>query len=303
MLATYTREQTEAGDFGGMSDALEQGRIVYFPVCPIPLPAESELEFLREELPRHLKRKNVSYHPEADRVIGIDGDRDLVERVRRILVERSRQVEEFLAKAIPSLAENWTVGTSSLRPLQEQGRGLKAHASNELIHLDAGAYGATNGDHIFRFFVNLNPEEDRVWATKGAFPELFERYGKAAGVAPDNPPPGYLTKRPLDHVRTAMINGLCSLGLPVKVLDSSPYDRAMRRFHNFMKDSPEFQRDPEGHQEFRFKPFSAWMVFTDVVSHACLSGQHAFVNTFLIRLQSCRLPELAPINILRRSRS
>jgi hypothetical protein len=85
----------------------------------------------------------------------------------------------------------------------------------------------------------------------------------------------------------------------VRFLDSSPYDRAMRRFHNFMKDSPAFQTATEGHQEFRFKPFWAWMVFTDRVSHACISGQHAFIDTFVVRLGSFRLPDLAPINLLK----
>ena len=83
------------------------------------------------------------------------------------------------------------------------------------------------------------------------------------------------------------------------MLDSSPDDREMRQFHNYMKDTPAFQQQQEGHQEFRFPPFSAWMVFTDMVSHASLSGQFAFVHTSLVRLENCRLPELAPINILR----
>jgi hypothetical protein len=73
----------------------------------------------------------------------------------------------------------------------------------------------------------------------------------------------------------------------------------MRRFHNYMKDTPEFQQDMSNHQEFRFPPFSAWMVFTDTVSHACLSGQFAFIHTCIVRLESCRLPEIAPINVLR----
>jgi len=82
-------------------------------------------------------------------------------------------------------------------------------------------------------------------------------------------------------------------------MDSSPYDRAMRRFHNYMKDTPSFQSATEGHREFRFKPFTAWMVFTDMVSHACIEGQHALVDTFVVPLRSCRLPELAPINLLK----
>ncbi len=54
-----------------------------------------------------------------------------------------------------------------------------------------------------------------------------------------------------------------------------------------------------GHHEFRFGPFSAWMVFTDMVSHACLSGQHALIYTAVLPLENCRKPELAPINLLR----
>ena len=68
-----------------------------------------------------------------------------------------------------------------------------------------------------------------------------------------------------------------------------------------MKDTPSFQQDMHAHEEFRFPPFSAWMVFTDTVSHACLSGQHAFVHTSIVRLANCRLPELAPINVLRQA--
>jgi hypothetical protein len=40
-------------------------------------------------------------------------------------------------------------------------------------------------------------------------------------------------------------------------------------------------------------------VFTDMVSHACLSGQHAFIWTAIIPLENCRHPEMAPINIMR----
>ena len=106
----------------------------------------------------------------------------------------------------------------------------------------------------------------------------------------------------MDHFRTGTINLLSSAGLPMaKVLDSSPYDREMRKFHNYMKDTPEFQADQRGHREFRFPPYSAWMVFTDGVSHACLSGQYCFVHTSIVRLEHCRLPELAPINVLRQA--
>jgi hypothetical protein len=297
MLATFTRAQIAAAGPHDISDALENGKIVCFPECPVELPSAEDLEFLRQEMPKHLSSKNISYHPEAEKIIGIKGSREVVERAQRILKEQNARHQAFLKKAIPTLANSWQVGTASFRPLQEKGRDLPAHASNELVHVDAGAYGATHGDGIIRFFVNVNPTEDRVWITKGSFPELYRRYGEKAGILPDSG--DAMTEGAFDRVRTAFTNACAALVPPAKFLDSSPYDRAMRKFHNYMKDTPAFQSTPEGHREFRFKPFWAWMVFTDRVSHACLSGQHAFADTFVVPLESCRLPAMAPINILK----
>ena len=85
----------------------------------------------------------------------------------------------------------------------------------------------------------------------------------------------------------------------LRVIDTSPYDRRMRRFHNWMKDTPSFQHGPS--EQFSFPPFSAWMVLTDGVSHACIAGQHALVDTFLVPLRNCRLP--APYHLLAGARA
>ena len=301
MLETFDQHRIERLQPDDISDSLERGSIVYFPQSPVALPAPDDLEFLREELPALLKLKNISYHPESGRVHGLDaGNAETSQRVTRILRQVSDDIAAFLSTAAPRLIANWTVGTSSFRPLQERGRNLDPHASNELVHIDAGAYGATHGDRILRFFINVNPQEDRVWASKGSFSELLRSHGERAGLGYRRAGPGYLAEGPLDHLWSGLVKGLSSVGMPTaRVLDSSPFDREMRRFHNYMKDTPEFQQDMSNHQEFRFPPFSAWMVFTDTVSHACLSGQFAFIHTCIVRLESCRLPEIAPINVLR----
>jgi hypothetical protein len=82
------------------------------------------------------------------------------------------------------------------------------------------------------------------------------------------------------------------------MIDTSPYDRLMRRFHNFMKDSPAFRESTEGLVELTFKPFSAWMVLTDTVSHACLSGQHALVDTFIVPAANCTELDQDPWHLL-----
>lgn len=302
MLDTFDTERLNDLQPDDISDSLERGSIVYFPDSPVTLPPAEDLAFLRQELPDLLRLKNISYHPESDRIPGLGNvDSAVAERVKRILVSVSDNIAAFLTRNAPRLVDNWTVGTCSFRPIQERGRNLDPHASNELVHIDAGAYGATNGDRLLRFFINVNPEEDRVWATKGAFPELFQVHGERAGLGYANAGADYLSKGPLDHFRTGLIKMLAT-GVPIlKVLDSSPYDREMRKFHNYMKDTPSFQQETRGHEEFRFPPFAAWMVFTDMVSHACLSGQHAFIHTSVVRLESCRLPEMAPLNILRQA--
>ncbi len=301
MLVTFTREQVAKAGRNDISDAVERGGIVYFPECPIELPNEADLDFLRQKMPAMMKSKNVSYHPESGRIYGLQGDATDITRTQNVLKEHMARVVAFLEQKTPQLTQGWTVGTASFRPLQEKGRALSAHASNELIHVDAMAYGATHGDRVLRFFVNTNDQgEDRVWITKGIFPELYERYGAAAGVMPRHGQMNRLDESFWDELRTAIVDLLVVINAGAKTaLDSSPYDRLMRRLHNYMKDTPEFQSTPVGHREFRFPPYSAWMTFTDMVSHACIEGQHAFADTFVVPLASCRLKEVAPYYILK----
>ena len=170
MLATFDDAAWRA-DPGAVRDALEANRIVYFPTCPLPLPPEETLDFLRR----------------------VTGD----------------------------LTQDARIGTCSFRPIEEKGRNLKSHASNELVHVDAGAYGATNGDRILRFFVNVNPDRDRVWATKGSFQDMIERYGERAGLLDDG---GKLRlrieKRGGDRVVSALVAGLARLNPLATVRDA-----------------------------------------------------------------------------------
>ena len=283
----HTALPEEPGD--RLQEALERGKIVLFPRCPIELPTPADLDFLRDELPARLERKNVSYYPDADRLVGVSGE--VRARTQELLRAHARRVTEFLGSRVPGLTRNWRVGTSSFRPLQEKGRGLSAHASNELVHVDAGAYGATHGDRVLRFFVNVNPAKDRVWISRGAFGELFERHGAAAGVRGLGP----YREGARGALSVAVRAGMKVFPM-LRVLDTSDYDRRMRRFHNWMKDTPGFQ---DGEKlELRFPPLSAWMVFTDGVSHACIEGQHAFVDTFVVPLENCALRERTPFAVL-----
>ena len=156
---------------------------------------------------------------------------------------------------------------------------------------------------ILRLFVNASPTESRIWGTKGGFADLMENHSELLDAARGGSNAIKLDKGVADKAFSGLVDGLSKLNPLAKVLDSSPYDRAMRRIHNYMKDTDSFVNDLSDYQQIEFPPMSAWMVFTDGISHSVVSGQHAFVTTALLPLENARLPDLAPYNILARANS
>lgn len=281
-----------------IENAMERSEVVFFERCPVELPSEADLELLRSAGSGPLRAKNVSYHPESDSVPRFDASPQIKARVEDVLRTHGRRVERFLARTLPDLVPGWSLGTTSFRPVEERGRGLAPRSSNELVHIDAGAYGATNGARILRFFVNVHPSRDRVWGTKGSFHDLMSRHEALWRAARGKHDRVSLRRGPMDNMFSSTIRKLSSVYPLARVIDSSPYDRAMRRIHNYMKEREQFRDGKADYREIRFPPMSAWMVFTDGVSHSVLEGQHALVTTALIPLENCRIPELAPYYVL-----
>lgn len=298
MVDRYTLRRFDDAAPEAIQEALERSEVVYFERSPVQLPSEEDLTFLREELPAQHTVKNVSYHPESDSIPRFEAPREIQDRAKRILKSHRADVEAFFRRNAPDWAPGWTVGTSSFRGVEEKGRDLKPRSNNEIVHIDAGAYGATNGNRILRFFVNVNPSVDRVWGTKGSFGELFARNEAFVRAARGKQDQIRLEKSVGDRLFTGVVNGLSKVYPLLKVIDSSPYDRAMRRIHNYMKDTESFRSDPAGYKEIRFPPYSAWSVFTDGISHSAVSGQFALITTILVPLANFSRPELAPYHIL-----
>ena len=301
MNARYELKDFSGATAAQIEDAMERSEVVYFAHSPVELPSSEDLDFLRGGLAGALKAKNVSYHPESDSVPRFEAPAEITARVERILRTHGKRVEAFLRRVLPDYVPGWSLGTTSFRPIEERGRDLKPRSSNERVHIDAGAYGATNGARILRFFVNVHPERERIWGTKGSFYELMRKYDGLWRAARGNKGRVPLRKTPLDNVYSGVVQTLSRIYPLARVIDSSPYDRSMRRIHNYMKETSAFIDDLKDYKEIHFAPMSAWMVFTDGISHSVLSGQHAFVTTALIPLENCRKQELTPYGILAKS--
>ena len=86
MLEVFDQSRLSSAGAYELSDALEHGAIVHFPQSPVAIPDESDLDFFRQELPKLLKLKNISYHPEAGHVRGLDVvDPAIATRVTKVL--------------------------------------------------------------------------------------------------------------------------------------------------------------------------------------------------------------------------
>lgn len=273
-----------------LCEQLESGHILFFNTTPFELPPEDRQFLLAQRQKNAAYHKNIAYRPSENRLTGLDkASAADVEQMRRILRAYSDQAEQLLTQILSLYAGRWRRDFASFRSVQEQGRKSRVRARNDLPHTDAFPTRPTNGDRILRLFTNVNPSQPRVWITSENFEILAQRFARAVGPPPRKSGPT------LGHRLRAGIAR--AVGIPV--VDRSPYDTFMLRFHNFLKENREFQQSCPKHR-WEFPPNSTWLVFTDMVSHAVLEGQFALEQTFLVSRAVMVLPEKSPLAILER---
>lgn len=270
----------------GYCAELEAGQILFFAAPPFELPEDDRQFLLGQRWPEKKLHKNVSYRPAPDVLRGFAGDPSAQLRLHNVMRNYSAQVFRFLTRFLLPYAGRWTPDTASFRPLEEEGRALPLHKRNDLLHVDAFPSRPTHGRRILRVFTNLNPTRPRVWLTAERFAELAARYALDAGlreIAADS-----FLRRQLARVGRA-------LSLPGA--ERSAYDRFMLRFHDWLKENAAFQAGC-AKTRLEFPPLATWVVMTDAVPHAALSGQFALEYTALVPTSAWVAPECAPIRVL-----
>ena len=178
-------------------------------------------------------------------------------------------------------------GLRQPRPFEEQGRDLPLHKRNDLLHVDAFPSRPTRGGRILRVFTNLSPDKPRVWLTTDRFGALAPRFAFEAGLGQIAADGSFLGRQ---FRRLGRL-----VGLPGA--DRSPYDRFMLRFHDYLKENAAFQADCVK-TRLEFPPMGAWLVFSDGVPHAVLSGQFALEQTLLIPPSALVAAQSSPLRVL-----
>ena len=262
----------------GATLALEGGAVLLFPAFPfVLLPGEAALISAGQAAGT---AKNISYDPAKDALkgTGLEGAE------RDCLAGMMRRYGEFtgalVRTVLPAYASGLTRARTSFRPVEVEGRARSWRQDDTRRHVDAFPTSPVQGRRILRVFANVDQGgTPRRWRVG---PD-FEAYAREFWPIRE-PLPGAASLRHL-------------LGLTKT--KRSHYDEAMLALHDAAKRDTGWQNSSPA-EEISFLPGQVWMVFTDQVAHAALSGRNALEQTFLVEPECMLLPERAPLGVLSR---
>lgn len=271
---------------------LEEGKVLLLPATAL-LDAADQTFLLGVHQAGAAYHKNISFRPADGRVKGYAKHGVASTRLREVLARYSQAAADLAARLLAPYARHWRLDLASYRPIEEAGRRLSLHARNDLLHVDAFPTRPTNGARLLRLFTNINPTQSRLWRVGEPFERVAPRLARTAGLD--------LVARRTRSRSIRLRRLLVQLGraLGLRVRHRSPYDEFMLKFHDYLKRDAQFQ-DSAQTAHLEFPPESTWVVFTDIVPHAVLSGQYALEQTFIVPVEALLLPDKAPLAVLER---
>lgn len=266
-----------------LAQRLEEGELVFLPDCPFPLPSSDDLEFLRSQRLKNSSYPSISFDPTEGLLAGHRrGQKYDPERLAKLLRSFSDAATGWLANQLPEYAGRWTRDRATLRNEEEA---IRSSRQNDLLHVDNFADRPSNAQRILRLYVNINPTEPRVWQTADKFTELLARY----------------------RVRHRLpVRSEAEWGEPLSGLQRllqrdwsgrPAYDAFMQSLLENVRADEEFQEKTQ-RRLWTFPPASAWLLFSDGLSHAVLRGQFAMEHSFFVPQSALVRPELSPLGQL-----
>ena len=215
----------------------------------------------------------------TNRLWGASGQPDDLNKLQGFIQRFAHFSHDLMQQLFPQYEGHLIQGRTSFRPAAVSNRKTSYRKDDRLLHVDAFPSTPNQGLRILRVFSNINPHgEPRVWHIGEPFSDVA-RYFLPKIKAPF---PG---KHSLLH--------LCKLTKSKRSL----YDHYMLNLHNTMKADTDYQKRAIS-QRIDLPAGSTWVVATDQVSHAALSGQYLLEQTFYLPVDAMQNPERSPLRIL-----
>lgn len=259
--------------------ALEQGRLLYFPRLAFPV-RDEEIPLFSPTW-QNRSAKNISYDPGRDLLKGTTVQGPGAEILRGMMARYAAATRALVESLLPPYRSFVQQARTSFRPSEIVGRKTSFRKDDQRLHTDAFSSRPTRGARILRLFTNVNREGvDRLW-------RIGEPFGSY--VAKFFP----LVPRPLPGAAWLLA------ALRITKGHRSLYDHVMLHLHDLVKQDLRYQREAPQVQ-ISFPPGSTWIVFTDQVLHAAMSGQYLLEQTFHIPVSAQCDPSRSPLKVLER---
>lgn len=284
MLQTFSTNQWDSEfSFLNQKDAierLESGNVLHLPNLAFNLDT-NEQSFLSPDYvdPR---TKNIGFDASAHRLWGTQQLADEQhQQLKNMMARFSRYAHQLVQRLLPHYNNHLIMGRTSFRPVQISNRKTSYRKDDKRLHVDAFPSAPNQGKRILRVFSNINPHgENRIWRLGESFEKVAARF--LPGI-----------KKPIPGTARAL--RLLRITKSYRTL----YDHYMLRMHNAMKADEQYQQQVE-QQTVCFAPNQTWIVCTDHVSHAAMSGQYLLEQTFYLPVSAMLDEAKSPLRVLER---
>jgi len=267
---------TERAPTTHVEHLLEGGHVLCFPHLAFALSAQ-EQRFLTPAISDG-KAKNISLRDDGS-IRGASGAAQDQSELRDMIQRFSNQAQHLVVRLFPHYRGKLRAAKASYRPMQVEGRDTSWRKDDTRLHVDAFPSNPVHGVRLLRVFTNLNPAgAPRKWRVGEPFPDFLQRF------APRLTPP---------------VPGSAAVMRALKITKSqrTAYDHYMLQLHDKMKADLAYQKDgPQ--RDVDFAPGTTWVVFSDQVLHAVMSGQYMMEQTFYLEPAHQLYPHTAPLRVL-----
>lgn len=250
---------------------LESGHIIYLPQLSFKI---EDSDLLSPKV-CDTQKKNISFDYQQQKLAGISKYNPYQNQLKIMMEAYALYARSIVDTILPEYQSALRWGRTSYRPVEIIGRQRSKRQDDTRIHVDAFPATPVQGWRILRVFCNVNPNnKPREWNLGEPFSQLLPKF--SAQLPSYSPFKAWLLKqfKITKSLRTA-------------------YDHYMLHLHDQMKLSDQYQKNLLK-TPMDFAAQSTWVVFTDVVSHAALSGQYLLEQTFYLPIAAMVDPNLSP---------
>lgn len=261
-------------------EALESGQVIQIPRPSFPFELSArEQNILGKDLVDP-KRKNISFNPEHNRVMGV-ADHLQKTTAKTLLLRYYNEVLQLITNLFPHYIPHLRDPVNSLRvhEVSDWQNTASWRKDDRRIHVDAFPSRPVHGNRILRVFTNINPHGlPRRWRIGEPFPDLAKRL--------------FPRLKPYSSFSAWLQSKL-------KITKSrrTHYDHLMLGLHDAMKADEDYQQQSR-QWDVAFHPGSTWICYSDQVAHAAVSGQFMLEQTFLVDIAGMQHIERSPLKVL-----